>query len=128
MPGRDRVWSDERAEQIIGDLLLWGVFVSATVVTVAGIVFLARHGMTGPSYRVFRSEPSDLRGIRGILRLASTFRTRGLIQFGLLLLIATPIARVAFSVFAFFRERDWLYVGITLFVLATLLYSLVWSR
>ena len=40
-------------------------------------------------------------------------RGRALIQLGLLLLIATPVARVAFSVFAFERQRDWTYVGIT---------------
>ncbi|MDA8243889.1 MAG: DUF1634 domain-containing protein, partial [Elusimicrobia bacterium] len=50
---------------------------------------------------------------------------RGLIQLGLLMLIATPIARVVFSVFGFLRERDWLYVAVTLVVLAILLYSLI---
>ena len=47
-----------------------------------------------------------------------------MIQLGLLILIATPVARVAFSAFGFAVERDYLYVGITLFVLAVLLYSL----
>lgn len=51
-------------------------------------------------------------------------RGRALIQLGLLLLIATPVSRVAFSVFAFERQRDWTYVGITLAVLAVLVYSL----
>ena len=52
------------------------------------------------------------------------FRGRGLIQFGLLLLIATPVARVAFSVAAFAIQRDRLYVVVTLIVLAILTYSL----
>jgi uncharacterized membrane protein len=47
-----------------------------------------------------------------------------MIQLGLLFLIATPVARVAFSVYAFMRERDKTYVIITLIVLAILLYSL----
>ena len=34
-----------------------------------------------------------------------------------MLLIATPVARVIFSVFAFARQRDFAYVGITLIVL-----------
>jgi uncharacterized membrane protein len=46
-------------------------------------------------------------------------------QLGLLVLIATPITRVAFSVFAFFYERDWKYVVFTLIVLGLLLYSLL---
>jgi uncharacterized membrane protein len=42
----------------------------------------------------------------------------------MLLLIATPVARVAFSVFAFAEERDWMYVVVTLIVLGLLVYSL----
>jgi uncharacterized membrane protein len=49
---------------------------------------------------------------------------RGWIQLGLLLLIATPVARVAFSVYAFARQRDFLYVGVTLIVLTVLLFGL----
>jgi uncharacterized membrane protein len=60
----------------------------------------------------------------GIVRDALTLRGRGIIQLGLLLLIATPVARVAFSVAAFAFQRDRLYVVVTLVVLAILLYSL----
>jgi uncharacterized membrane protein len=45
-------------------------------------------------------------------------------QLGLLILIATPLARVAFSVAAFATEHDWTYVAVTLIVLAVLLYGL----
>ena len=46
-----------------------------------------------------------------------------MIQLGLLALLGTPVARVAFSVVAFALQRDWLYVGVTLWVLAVLLWS-----
>ena len=46
-------------------------------------------------------------------------------EFGLLPLIATLVARVAFSVFAFAKQRDWTFVVITLFVLGLLLYGLL---
>lgn len=46
------------------------------------------------------------------------------IQWGLILLIATPVARVVLSVVSFAIERDWLYVSITLVVLAVLAYGL----
>ena len=52
---------------------------------------------------------------------------KSIIQFGLLLLIATPIARVMFSVVGFAVERDYLYVALTLIVLGVLLYSLIGS-
>jgi uncharacterized membrane protein len=50
-----------------------------------------------------------------------------LIQLGLLLLIATPIVRVALSIVGFTIERDYLYVGFTAVVLVILLYSLLGS-
>ena len=54
-------------------------------------------------------------------------RGRGLIQLGLLMLISTPIARVAFSIVGFAMERDRMYVTFTLVVLLILLYSLLGS-
>jgi len=46
---------------------------------------------------------------------------------GLLFLIATPIARVVFSIVGFMRQRDWHYAGVTAAVLALLAYSLLAS-
>ena len=54
-------------------------------------------------------------------------RGRGIIQLGLLLLIATPVARVALSIFGFAKERDRMYVVFTLIVFSILLYSLIGS-
>ena len=48
---------------------------------------------------------------------------RTIITAGLLILIATPVARVAFSIFIFLKEKDRLYVAITSAVLAILLFS-----
>jgi uncharacterized membrane protein len=48
----------------------------------------------------------------------------GIIQFGLLLLVATPVMRVAFTVVAFLIQRDRIYVGVTIIVLSVLLFSL----
>ena len=56
---------------------------------------------------------------------ALALHARAIIQLGLLLLIATPVARVVFSVYAFARQRDWVYVVVTLIVLGVLLYSLL---
>ena len=60
----------------------------------------------------------------GIVREAVSLNPLGLIQFGLLLLIATPVARVAFSVAAFALQRDRTDVAVTLFVLAVVLLGL----
>jgi len=76
---------------------------------------------------VFRGEPSDLRRLSGIVRGAIALRGRAIIQLGILLLIATPIARVAFAMFGFAEEKDRTYVLFTGIVLVILLYSLVGS-
>ncbi len=121
-------WTDEQAEQIIGNLLRIGVLLAAAIVLVGGVLYLIHYGAGTPALHAFRGEPSDLRTIPGIMKDALAFRRRGLIQLGLLLLIATPIARVAFSVLVFLRQRDRMYVVVTLVVLAVLIFSLTGGR
>ncbi len=116
-------WTDQRVETIIANLLRAGVILAASVVTLGGVIFLVRHGREAPHYSVFAGEPAELRSMRGIVG-AISFHGRDIIQLGLLILIATPVARVAFSVVAFALGRDRLYVGITLVVLAILVFSL----
>ena len=120
-------WTDQKIEVIIANLLRAGVMLAAVMVLAGGIVFLVRHGFEHTNYRTFAGEPSELRHWHGIIRAALAFHGRGIVQLGLLFLIATPVARVAFSALAFAFERDWLYVSIAMFVLAVLLYSLLGS-
>jgi len=117
-------WNDQKIEDIIGNLLRIGVGTAAAVVLVGAAAYLVRHGFGHANYRVFRGEPSDLRTLRGIVRAAVGLHPRGIIQLGLVLLIATPVARVAFSVFAFAVERGRMYVVFTLMVLGILILSL----
>lgn len=118
-------WTDERVEGIIGNLLRLGVLLAGSVVLSGALVYLFRHGHEMPNYQVFRGEPTELKTLAGIWQQTLSGHGRGFIQLGLLLLIATPIARVAFSLFAFVRQRDRLYVAVTLLVLGVLLYSLL---
>src|SRR5262249_20594688 len=111
MSGRKTGWTDERIEQLMGNLLRAGVIASALVVLAGGVLYLVRYGADPADHRSFHGEPADL-------------RSPGLIQLGVLLLIATPVLRVAFPVFAFARQRDYTYVALTLFVLAVLVCSL----
>lgn len=122
---KKREWTDRRVESIVGNLLRFGVMLSAAVVILGGAIFLVNQGLQPANYRVFRGEPSNLRSLHGIIRHALAVGGRGIIQFGLILLIATPIARVSFSLFGFFEEKDRMYVAFTAIVLIILLYSLV---
>ena len=129
---------DERAAELvkielfIAQLLRIGVLTSFVIV-LAGIVWVVATNQTGYhtinlddlnsiiAYRAghpdFPNSVGDV--ISGVLGL----RPYALITLGLLVLIAIPVVRVAVSIGAFARQRDWLYVGITVFVLAMLLLS-----
>jgi uncharacterized membrane protein len=118
-------WTDEQFDVVLAHVLRIGVVASALVVATGGLVFLVRHGHERPSYHVFRGEPGNLTTLPGIVAEAMHLSGRGLVQLGLLLLVATPVARVVFSVVGFLRQRDWLYVAITTVVLTLLAYSLL---
>ena len=120
--------TDQRVDQIIGALLRYGVLLSASVVAAGGIWYLIQFGTASPGHHVFRGEPEYLRHLRVIVSGIPGFHCRRVIQLGLVLLIATPVARVAFSVAAFLMQRDRTYVVITLIVLAVLLFSLSGAR
>jgi uncharacterized membrane protein len=121
-------WSDERLDVVVGNLLRTGVLTAASVVLVGGIVFLARHGFSLPHYDVFRGGPSSLRSVGGIIREVFSGSGRGLIQLGLLLLIATPVTRVMLMLVGFAMQRDRFYVLVSLVVLICLLTSLFGGR
>ena len=120
-------WTDQKTEELVGQLLRFGVTSAATIVVAGAAIYLVRHGFQPANYRVFKGEPSDLRSWRGIVHEALHARGRGIMQLGLLVLLLTPVARVVFAGFAFAMERDWLYVGVSAFVFLVLLYSMAGS-
>ena len=117
--------SQHRVESLLGNLLRLGVLLSAGVIVLGAAVYLVRHGADLPQYGAFRGEPSHLRSARGILADLLLFSGRGLIQFGILLLMATPVMRVLASLAVFLWQRDWIYVPVTLLVLCLLAYSIL---
>lgn len=117
--------AEVRFERFLGNLLRTGVLLAAAVVFGGAIVYLIRHGEEPTNYRVFHGQPAELRQPWGIVQSASQLSGRGLIQLGVLLLIATPVTRVAMSVLGFVRQRDWVYVTFTLIVFGALLYGLI---
>jgi uncharacterized membrane protein len=101
------------------------VSIAAAVTLVGGVLYLYRHGFGVSDYHLFRGEPPSLPGIAGILRRAAAFDPAGVIQFGVLILIAIPVLRVAAFGVAFFLRRDPAYSIITMIVVCILLFSLL---
>lgn len=124
-------WDQRDVEQYIGKLLRYGVMLSCAITIFGGIVYLVQHhGQTAdytpvPSGQPFPGVQSYLREFVTIMPSVLNMDGAAIIQLGILVLIATPIIRVAFSAFSFLIERDYLYVGITLIVLAIILANML---
>lgn len=127
-PTRASRWTDRQVEQFIGRVLRAGVILAAAVVIVGGVMLLAGHGGNRPDFSVFRGQPEALTSLGGILRGVAALNSYAIVQLGLVLLVATPVARVALTLVAFLIQRDRLYVALTGVVLGLLLYGLVWGQ
>jgi len=120
-----QIKGDRDIQLFIGSLLRWGVLLSMAVVIFGGIVYLYRHGQTTIDYSKFKGEPSLTSKFVDIIEGVFAFKGRAIIQLGIILLIATPIARVLTSAIGFVAEKDYLYVTITLVVLAIIMFSML---
>ena len=109
----------------MGSFLRIGVVTSCAVMSLGAVLYLLRHGGERESFSVFHGQPAALESVIGILREATTGSARGIIQLSVLILIATPVLRVAFAVFAFARQRDWMFTCISLVVLGVLAFGLL---
>ncbi len=109
---------------MMSTLLRFGVFISAIVTIFGGILFFVQHPHSEFAYNTFNSEPSRLKEVLPIIREALSFRSRPVIQLGILILIATPVLRVLLSIVGFIIEKDWIYVIVTGIVTIVLFYSL----
>ncbi|NUO64382.1 MAG: DUF1634 domain-containing protein [Gemmatimonadaceae bacterium] len=121
-------WSDHQVEQVIGRLLQIGVLLATAVVIVGAVGVLLHHGATPVSFRDFAGESSPWRSLGAVVHGAARGEFPAIVQLGLVLLIATPVARVALTLGAFAAQKDRLYVLLTAVVLALLLYGLIWGK
>ncbi len=112
---------------LIAHTLRLGVALAAFIAAVGGIVYLIQHGSDAmPDYTTFSYSdptfhPADYTTLDGILEGIGHLNSRSWIQFGVIVLILTPVMRVFLSLFDFLRERDWLYAVITAVVLAVII-------
>jgi uncharacterized membrane protein len=121
-------WSDHEVEQLIGRLLQAGVLIAAAVVVAGAAMMLLQHGRAPVAFSSYSDAASPLHGLGGIFRGAAALDSMAIVQLGLVLLIATPVMRVALTLVAFTIQRDRVYILLTAVVLALLLYGLVWGR
>jgi uncharacterized membrane protein len=117
--------TDVRLETMVAAVLRTGVLLAAAVVLGGGFCYLIEHGSDPAGYRAFHGVADQYRQLGTILKAVAQGDCRGIIQLGLLLLIATPVVRVGLALVGFTLERDRTYIIVTAIVLAILLLSLV---
>ncbi|HET6796747.1 MAG TPA: DUF1634 domain-containing protein [Gemmatimonadales bacterium] len=121
-----------RVELIISRVLRTGVMASLVLIVVGTLLTFLHH----PGYA---SSPSDLarltqpgaavpHTLRGVATGVLALRGQSIVAAGLLLLMLTPVIRVAVSIVAFMVQRDRVYVAITSVVLLLLLLSFALGR
>jgi len=115
--------ADTDIQHIIGWILRLGVMLSMLIVFIGGCFYIYRHSTESVHYSKFVGVPEFVHTAGGIWHGILTLRGRAIIQAGIILLIATPVIRIIFSAIGFVLEKDWLYTGITLLVLAIIVIS-----
>lgn len=116
--------ADKEVQVVLGALLRFGVLLSTAIVVFGGMVYLGAHAQKVVSFEYFDSKNVKFSSIAEIFVGLKKLDGLAIIQFGVLLLIFTPIARVVFSIFSFLIERDYMYVMIGLIVLCVIITSL----
>ncbi|AYL98119.1 DUF1634 domain-containing protein [Mucilaginibacter celer] len=125
-PHKTKGIADRDIELLVGRLLRSGVITASCIVLIGGIYLLLQNGSSAmPSYHHFGGENASYTTFQGILSSAWHLNAKGIVQLGIVVLIATPVLRIALSLFGFALEKDWLYVIITTIVLAVMLLSTI---
>jgi uncharacterized membrane protein len=114
--------ADVKMEVAISQMLRAGVSVAAVVVFIGGLLYVLQAHGVAPDYRHFHGVRDPADRIPPPL-IAHHLDSRNIIRVGILLLIATPIMRVAYCVYSFAMQRDKIYVAVSCVVLTVLLYG-----
>lgn len=113
---------------VIGMVLRYGVIISFAVIGV-GTILLFAEGQTGyypltTAEQLFERQNRFLIGLVPLIQGIISAKPYAIIDLGVLILLATPMARVFISIFLFLNERRYIFVLITITVLALLLFSM----
>lgn len=120
--------SDRKIDLAISNILRSGVTVSSVITVIGAGIYLWYHSKQIPHYCTFRPQPETLTTLKGILNSALQGHGEGIMQAGVVLLLFTPIIRVAFSILAFAKQKDWIYVVVSSIVMAVLMFSLLGAK
>lgn len=117
-------FADQDIEIIVGNLLRAGVIISSAIIVIGAIIYLWQSGHQHPNYHKFEGMNNTFYSLSYVINGVSKLSGEHIIQLGVLVLIATPVARIVFSIIGFIKENDNLYIIITFLVLFIILGSI----
>jgi uncharacterized membrane protein len=128
MEYRDTTEGEAGFKAAIGLVLRYGVIASFALVAL-GSLLLFLEGKTGylpmgTAEQLFDAQSAFPVGLSPLIQGVAAAKPYAIIELGLVVLLATPVARVVISFFLFLEERRYAFVAITATVLAILLLSI----
>ncbi|MDR1591517.1 MAG: DUF1634 domain-containing protein [Prevotellaceae bacterium] len=115
--------TEQKTGRLIGQALRIGVIIACAITVCGGILYLIQHHGVSVDYTEFAGD-SFLYSVQTFLPALMRGDGAAIIQLGIIVLVATPIMRVALAMISFLVAKDYLYVIITLTVLIIILLNL----
>jgi uncharacterized membrane protein len=119
--------TEQNIQLQIGKLLMIGILVSVFIVSAGGIYFLIISGHESLYQQSFYLQKPQPNTLTDLLDEAWRLTPLGIIQFGVFVLVVTQLFRVILVAWYFAKLRDKIFVGISLFILIVVTYSLFWK-
>lgn len=119
--------SEKRLQSVVSVTLRSGVLFASVIGIVGGLLFLATYGSETVNFSSFDGTASpyvSLSSISRALGAGGQVEYLAVVQIGVIVLLLTPIVRVALSIVGFTLAGDKTYVAITTVVLLTLIASI----
>lgn len=118
-------FGDKDLQSFIGNLLRLGVIIAMTIVLAGLIIFLFQYGRDIAHYEQF--DKTATFHISEFYTKLKHGDSKAIMELGIIALIATPIARVLFTMIGFWLEKDRMYTIIALIVLCIIAFSLMFG-
>ncbi|MCW2118435.1 DUF1634 domain-containing protein [Flavobacterium sp. 7A] len=113
-------------QKIISLVLKYGVWLSLSVSTFGGILYILQQADLVKNYSSFAGNHETFTSIvDSIITGVSTGQGQSIILLGIILLFLTPITRILLSLFVFIFEKDYLYATITTIVILIIAVSVI---
>lgn len=109
-------------EEIMSWILTTGMLISLFLVILGGIMYLIQYGNEPLNIKLLQAN-HDYTTLKQIWQGVYSFSPFGIIQLGVIVLVATQVARVGLLIWFYTLIRDYGFALISVFILLIILYS-----